>query len=250
MNLDSLILIDANLELEGETVLHNINLEIVPESTTVIFGRSGSGKTTLLKSIAGLIRIDQGQVLFNGRNVAKMDEREFFKMQAQSGFVFQDSALWANKSLYDNLAIPLRILKPFMPKEDIDRRINQAVKMMQFREDLMIRPSTVSAGEKKIISFLRALMTDPDLLFLDEPSASLDKRNIALINKVIKDLKKEKKTILVVTHDFSLAKTIADNMIIIDKGKILQYGNFQEILNTEDDEISYIIKEMEGQVEH
>lgn len=239
---------EATLEKEGYTVLHKINLDITPGSSTVIFGRSGSGKTTLLKSMAGLVIIDDGEVQYNQKNIAKMKEDEFFQMQAHSGFVFQDAALWANRTLYENLAIPLRILKPHMPKEEVEGRIESAVKMVGFRENLHIRPAAVSTGEKKIVSFLRALMTDPEVLFLDEPTASLDKKNISRINSVIRELKKENKTIITVTHDFALTSAIADHIVIIDEGRIVKSGGFTEVIESEDSEVSHIIKEMKGQV--
>jgi len=241
-------MIDVNLTLEGETVLDNVNLEIKPETSTVIFGRSGSGKTTLLKSMAGLISIKDGEVLFYEKNIGKMNERDFFKMQGQSGFVFQDAALWANQNIYQNLAVPLRILNPNMKNSDIDERIHGAVDMFKFRDNLMVRPSTISAGEKKIISFLRALMTDPDILFLDEPTTSIDKKNVSRMNSIIKELKKKKKTIITVTHDFRLARSIADNIILIDNGKIVKSGSFEEITGSENTEIHRIIEEIKGQV--
>lgn len=234
--------------MEGVTVLDSIDITINPGTSTVIFGRSGSGKTTLLKSMAGLIRIDDGEVLFNGRNVGKMDEEEFFHMQSQSGFVFQDAALWANRTIYDNLAIPLRILNPQMERAEIDNRISAAVEMLGFRDNLMIRPSAVSAGEKKIISFLRALMTDPEIIFLDEPTSSLDKKNISRLNSIIRELNKEKKTIITVTHDFSLARSIADDIIILDDGRIVKKGKFHHILDSEDRDVEDIIEEIKGQV--
>ncbi|MBB6478623.1 ABC transporter ATP-binding protein [Spirochaeta isovalerica] len=239
---------DVTLQFEGETVLKSINLEIKPESSTVIFGRSGSGKTTLLKAMAGLIRIDDGEVLYNGDNIAKMNESDFFEMQAQSGFVFQDAALWANKTIYDNLAIPLRILRPGMNAVDIDKRIRSAVDMLAVRENLLIRPSAISSGERKIISFLRALMTDPDILFLDEPAVSLDKKSSRRIHNLIKELNEEKKTIITVTNDFSLARMIADNLIIIEGGSVIRQGCFSEILTYEDKDIEDIIEDIKGQV--
>lgn len=241
-------MIDVNVKLEGEIVLNKVNLEIKPESSTVIFGRSGSGKTTLLKSMAGLIEIKEGEVLFYGSNISKMGEKETQEMQAQTGFVFQDAALWANQTIYGNLSIPLRILNPHMKKIDIDARIDSAVDMFKFKDNLMVRPSTISAGEKKIISFLRALMTDPDILFLDEPSTSIDKKNVSRMNSIIKELKKKKKTIITVTHDFRLAKSVADNIIIIDNGRIIQSGSFSEIIASDNTEISSIIEEIKGQV--
>lgn len=239
---------DVNLFLEGDKVLEHVNLTISPETTTVIFGLSGSGKSTLLKSLAGLIKIDKGEVLFNNKNIGTMAEKDFFAMQAQSGFVFQDAALWANRTIYDNLAIPLRILNPLMDIKDIDKRVKTAVEIFNFRDDLQVRPAAVSAGEKKIISFLRAMMTDPDILFLDEPTTSIDKKNISRLNSFIKELKKRKKTIITVTHDFSLAKSIADNIVLIDNGSIVKSGTFNEIINSEDDDILRIIDEMKGQV--
>ncbi len=177
-----------------------------------------------------------------------MDERDFFGMQAQSGFIFQDAALWANQTIYNNLSIPLRILNPEMKKSLIDERINSAVEMFKFRDNLQVRPSTISAGEKKIISFLRALMTDPDILFIDEPTTSVDKKNISRMNSIIKELKSRKKTIITVTHDFRLAKSIADNIILIDNGKIVKSGSFDDIVGSENADIKNIIEEIKGQV--
>lgn len=242
-------LINVNLKLESENVLENVNLDIKRESATVIFGRSGSGKTTLLKSIAGLISIHDGQVLFEGCDIAKMDEKQFFKMQAKSGFVFQDAALWANQTIYNNLSLPLRILNPGMDQSQIDARIMTAVDMFNFRDNLKVRPSAISVGEKKIISFLRALMTDPEILFFDEPTTSVDKKNVFRMNKIISELKSQKKTIITVTHDFRLAGSIADNIILIDNGKILQSGSFEEIVGSENEKINRIIEEIKGQVQ-
>ncbi|MBI9098964.1 MAG: ATP-binding cassette domain-containing protein [Spirochaetaceae bacterium] len=241
-------MIDSSLILEGETVLDKVNLNINSGSTTVIFGRSGSGKSTLLKCLAGLIKISDGQVLFNNDNILKMNEKHYFAMQAQSGFVFQDAALWSNRSIYDNLAIPLQVLDPFMDKKSIDKRIRSAVNMFNLKDNLMVRPSAISAGEKKIISFLRAMMTDPEILFLDEPTTSIDKKNVSRLNAIIKELKKRQKTIITVTHDFLLAKSIADNIILIDEGRIIKSGSFDSIIYSEDEEIINIIEEIKGQV--
>lgn len=246
--MESLRIINACLSLDGTKVLDNICLDIEPETSTVIFGRSGSGKTTLLKIMAGLVIASSGEVLFNNQDIAYMDEKKFFAMQAQSGFVFQDSALWANKTIYDNLATPLRILNPHMDKKIIDERIGTAVNMLKFRENLLVRPSAISAGEKKIVSFLRALMTDPEIMFLDEPTTSIDKKNISRLNSIIRELKKRKKTIITITHDFQLAKSIADNIIIIDKGQIVESGSFDSIISSKEEAISRIIEEIKGQV--
>ncbi len=235
---------NVNLSLDGDKVLDNINLHINPNSTTVIFGFSGSGKSTLLKSLAGLIRITDGEVLFKNINIGKMDEKAFFLMQSESGFVFQDAALWENRSIYENLALPLRILNPFMDKKDIDNRVRSAINIFNFRENLMIRPSAISAGEKKIISFLRALMTDPEVIFLDEPTISIDKKNISRLNSTIKELKKKKKTIIIVTHDYRLVERIADNLILIMNGAIVKSGVFEEVINSEDENIVKILNDM------
>lgn len=196
--------------------------------------------------MAGLIRIDDGEVLFNGENIAGMSEEEFFLMQAQSGFVFQDAALWANKTLYDNLAIPLRILRPGMSAEDIDRRIGNAVEMLGVHKSLLIRPSAISSGERKLFSFLRALMTDPDILFLDEPASSLDRKSSDRIKNLIIELNNQKKTIITVTNDFTLARTIADKAIILDRGRLLRQGLFRDILKEHNEDIDDIIDELKG----
>lgn len=243
-----MILKDVFLHKEGMSVLDSVNLQIHSGDSIVIFGRSGSGKTSLLKAMAGLIKIEEGEVLFNGLDVAKMDEEEFFNMQAQSGFVFQDSALWANKTLYENLATPLRILKPDMSRNEINDKIVDAVSDLNFRNNLMVRPSAVSSGEKKIVSILRALMTNPDILFFDEPTSSLDRKNINRINGLIGKLKSERKTIITVTKDFNLAKSIADLLILIEEGKIIRKGNFMDITGSYERDIEDLIEEVKGQV--
>jgi len=237
---------DVTLQFEGEKVLSSVNLEIENQSSTVIFGRAGSGKTTLLKVMAGLIRIEEGVVLYNEKNIASMDEESFFQMQAQSGFVFQDAALWANKSIYENLAIPLRILKQGMGQKDIDGRIQSGAEMLGVRHSLQVRPAAISSGERKVISFLRAMMTDPEILFLDEPVISLDKKNRTRIHDLITELNRQKKTIITVTNDFDMARSIARNLIVLDRGAVLGKGRFDEILQDGDRDIEDIIEGIKG----
>ena len=239
---------NTSLLLDGVFILNDISLSIDSKGSTVIFGASGSGKTTLLKILCGLIQTNLGEVLFDGQNIGKMTEREFFKMQARSGFVFQDAALWANKSIYDNLAIPIRIMNPLLDKKEIDDRVNSAVGMFNFKDNLMLRPVAISEGEKKIISFLRAIMTDPEILFLDEPTNSMDTKNISRLNAIIKELRDKKKTIITVTHDFRLAKSIADNLILLKDGLLVKSGKYEELVNSDNQNVINIIEDVKGQV--
>ncbi|MCF7927710.1 MAG: ATP-binding cassette domain-containing protein [Spirochaetales bacterium] len=225
-------------------ILDDISLSFPAEASTVVMGSSGSGKSTLLKIAAGIIMPDGGRVELYGENIFGVGEKKLLQLQRRTGFVFQDAALWANMSLYSNMEVPLRYHYPDMTNEEVDSKINQLLKRVDFREDLSVRPAQLSTGEQKIFSFLRALVTEPELVFLDEPTTSVDQSSADKIINLIRKLKEEGKTIIAVTHSARLTSLIADYLIVMGEGGVLAEGPFSEVIRTKDQRVADILSDV------
>ena len=136
-----------------------------PSSVTILLGGSGCGKSSVLKAAAGLIPITGGTVKYGENSIYGLNQKEYARMQQHTGFMFQDGALWANKSIQDNLSLPLEIADPKAKPEAVQRKIEEALDIFSMCGSLNSRPSGLSSGERKIVSFLRAIITEPDILF-------------------------------------------------------------------------------------
>jgi phospholipid/cholesterol/gamma-HCH transport system ATP-binding protein len=215
-------------------IIDNISLSFPQGSTTIILGPSGCGKSSLLKIAAGLYPNISGRVLFKNQDIAHMNEKEYQFMQRQTGFLFQDGALWANMSLYDNLTLPLLVTDPGISRQELDRIVAKTTAIMNFNEPLDQRPAALSAGEGKILSFLRAVVTDPDIFFMDEPTTFIDRNKVGLLKEKIMALKKEGKTLIGVTHDPDFARELADYYVLMDRGKMVSNGSVEYIMNSRD----------------
>ncbi len=217
-----------------EVIIGDINLSFYQGSTTIIIGPSGCGKSSLLKVAAGLYPQIQGRVLFRGDDVSRMNEKEYQHMQRQTGFLFQDSALWANMSLYDNLTLPVLVTNPGISRKELDDIVKKTTGIMNFTESLDQRPAALSAGERKIFSFLRSIVTDPEVFFMDEPTTFIDRNKVGLLKDKIRLLKEEGKTIIGVTHDTNFARELADYFILLNGGRIVAAGKVEDIMASRD----------------
>ena len=215
-------------------IIEEVSLTIPRGSTTIILGPSGCGKSSLLKIAAGLYSNISGRVLFKGDDISKMNEKEYQYMQKQTGFLFQDGALWANMSLYDNLTLPLLVTDPHLTRSELDRIVKRTTAIMNFIEPLDQRPAALSAGERKILSFLRSVVTNPDVFFMDEPTTFIDRNKVGLLKEKIFALKEEGKTIVGITHDPGFARELADYYVLLDHGHIISHGSVDNILNSRD----------------
>jgi len=227
---------ESAIRLEDVTVLFG-DYEVVSNSTvsfpqgqvSLIIGKAGSGKSTLLKAAAGLVVPEQGHVLFAGNDLARMSHTENMAFRKASSFVFQDSALWANQSIYNNLNLPLAVHEPGLPKSQADARIREVVRRVGYNESLAIRPAELSSGEQKMISFARALVLDPSLIFLDEPDASLDEEAVERVLEILKECKRAGKTIIIVSHNTRLIAELADFICVVADGKMVSSGPTDQI---------------------
>ena len=222
-------MVDVEVTLGTYQALRGITLSFPAGKSTVIMGQSGCGKSTLLKVAAGLTPPDTGKILFQGHDIHHLSERGLRAMRRTNGFVFQDGALWENKTLFENLALPLEFAQPELGVADVRRRVARSLEKVGLEESMNDRPAALSGGEKKIASFLRALITEPTLVFLDEPTLSIDHEMSEKINQMIRDLKARGATIIAVTHDPVLTATLADRLVIMDAGHVLESGEFDEV---------------------
>lgn len=237
-----------NIELlfNDQLVLENIDLSIKKGETTIIMGPSGCGKSSMLKVLAGIIPPNSGRVLFNSEDVHHMSEKKYQNMQFQTGFVFQDSALWANKSLYENLTFPLLVSNPKMKRVELDSYVQNSVKTLNFKTDLALRPAALSAGEMKMLSFLRAVISDPEIIFMDEPTTFVDRRSVGRIKDQIREFKKKGKTLVGITHERSFAKELADRFIFMKNGRIIADDTPEKLLNSSSEIIQEFADDLFG----
>ncbi|MCL2481393.1 MAG: ATP-binding cassette domain-containing protein [Spirochaetaceae bacterium] len=241
---------DSNysIELKNITVIKNKNTVLddisfkVPEGiTTIIVGHIGCGKSILLKTINSIIVPDSGKVLINGKSYSSMSASAIKMYRKSSGFIFQDGALWANKTIYQNLELPLLYHFPDITRKEVNNKIKSTLDMLGYEEDVNKRPADISSGNCKLISFARALMTDPDILMIDSPETSIDFSSHGKIRNIIRNLKARGKTLIICTYDEYITSMLADYVVVLFKNRIYASGQYKDIVTSNDPVIRRIM---------
>jgi phospholipid/cholesterol/gamma-HCH transport system ATP-binding protein len=212
----------------GYEALKGASLSIAEGETLFAMGGAGSGKSVLIKTAAGISLPNEGEVLYRGRSLARMSPREEAAFRKASGFVFQDAALWANQSLYDNLALPARLHEKAWGAAEVDRAVRRAAELVGYGQELRARPADLSAGERKLVGLARALVLDPELLFMDEPVSSLDEAAAERVSDIIEALKERGRTVLIASASSDLASRRADRIAVLIGGSIAAAGPYDE----------------------
>jgi len=210
-------------------ILRDVSVAFPERQVTFIVGKAGSGKSTLLKVAAGLIIPQTGKVFYEGTDLAHMSRSEETAFRRKSAFAFQDGALWANQTIYNNLSLPVAHHEPGISKAAMDRRVREIAQRVGYDEALNLRPAELSMGEQKLISIARALILDPELLFFDEPTASLDDASVGKLIQIVAAMKKEGKTMLIVSHDGRLIAETADQLCVVDNGTVAGFGDANQV---------------------
>jgi len=244
---EPIVLRNVRLENKEETVLDDISLAIPGGSFTLVMGPSGSGKSVLLKVACGLIPPTWGSVEQFGRSLVGLSKRDEVETRKRTGFDFQDSALWQNMTVYQNLALPIRYHDSSITDVRLRRSVFNMLEPYGMAAAQNLRPSDLSAGERKIVSYLRALVLEPEVLFLDEPLSSVDYQAGRKIIASIRDLKKQGRTIVSASHSPQLASPLADYLLIIKDGRVLVFDRFDEVVRSTDHEISSILTDVLSQ---
>jgi len=209
-------------------VLREIDLSLAKGETLFIMGSAGSGKSVLVKTAAGIALPTAGEVLYRGKSFARMGEREEAAFRKSSGFVFQEAALWANQTLYDNLALPARLHRPDWGKAELDRAVRRAAELVGYDQDLYVRPVELSLGERKLIGLARAFVLDPELLFMDDPTSDLDEGSASRVIDLVAALKERGRSILVTSALSDFASRCADRIAVLRGGKLAAVGAYDE----------------------
>ena len=232
---------------EDFEILKKINLSIPEEKCSIIMGASGCGKSTLLKVIAGIYPPDSGNIFFKGKNFYNLSDKELLSFRKNSGFIFQDSALWDNTSIYHNISLPLKYHFRDLSSKEIEKKINKTVKEIGFTDSLKLRPARLSFGEKKVISFLRAIITDPEMLFMDNPIESMDNQYKKTLFAILNKLKQKKCTMVLVSQNSQLVSYLADYLIIVKDGEVIEVGEFNNIKKSRDNYVKAILSKVLGE---
>jgi phospholipid/cholesterol/gamma-HCH transport system ATP-binding protein len=222
-------LVNVNMSYRGKRVLEDINLEVAKGEILVVIGPSGSGKSTLLRLIIGLLKPASGEIWVNGQEISPMNETELNQMRRHMGMVFQYSALFDSMSVGENVAFGLR-QHTDMTEADIQKVVRSRLRMVGLSGHESDMPNELSGGMKKRVSLARAIAVNPEIVLYDEPTAGLDPIISTTIDRLIASTRRRLGvTSIVVTHQMSSAFNLADRMIMINNGRIIEQGGIDDI---------------------
>lgn len=208
---------------KGKTAVKSIDLKIEDGETVVIVGPSGCGKTTTLRMIAGLEEPTAGKILMDGVEINNLPVKD-----RDMAMIFQSYALYENMTVFDNIAFPLKMRK--VSKEEIKYRVEAIADQLGLAEYLDRRPKALSGGERQRVAMGRAIIRNPKVYLMDEPLSNLDaKLRIKLRMELARMKEKLGTTMIYVTHDQTEAMTLADKIVVMKAGEIMQVGTPQEI---------------------
>jgi phospholipid/cholesterol/gamma-HCH transport system ATP-binding protein len=220
---------DVSYAVGGRTIFAGLNLTIARGRVTAIMGPSGTGKTTLLRLITGQIRPDRGQVLVEGRDVARLSRRELYRLRQRMGMLFQNGALLTDLDVFENVAFPLREHTE-LPEPLIRHIVLTKLQSVGLRGAWSLMPAELSGGMARRVALARAMAMDPDMLIYDEPFAGLDPISMGVILRLLRQMNEALSiTSILVSHDVEEIAAVADTSYILAEGKVVASGNPQEL---------------------
>lgn len=201
----------------GKFAVENLSFSVASGSITGIVGKSGSGKTTLLKLLNFIEKPTEGKIIFDEQEINKLSKKVIRKYKERIGMVFQHYNLLNNLNVYQNIALPLKIINA--ENED---RVKELIQFVGLEDKMDDYPSKLSGGEKQRVALARSLVRNPDILLCDEATSSLDENNTEEIIKMLKKINKEYSiTIIFVTHELSVVKQLCEEVFVMEDGQLL-----------------------------
>lgn len=225
-----------------KTVYRDLNLDIIRGESLTVIGGSGSGKSVMLKLLIGLLRVDGGEVRFDGEDITHLSENALVKVRQRVGMLFQGAALFDSLSVRENVAYGLRE-HLHMTESEVAERVAEALRYVGLPGIESMAPSDLSGGMKKRVGLARAIAIRPELLLYDEPTTGLDPINTTRINLLILHLKRSLNvTSVVVTHDLRSAFMVSDRIAMIESGRVIFSGTPTEIQQHDDPRVRNFIE--------
>lgn len=219
-------------QFDGKAVLDDISATFNNGITNLIIGQSGAGKTVLLKCIVGLLTPDKGKILYDGRCITTMKEKERISIRREIGMLFQNAALFDSMSVLENVMFPLDMFSTMTYKERL-ARARACLDRVNLIDAQSKSPEELSGGMQKRAAIARAIALEPKYLFCDEPNSGLDPQTSLVIDDLIHDITKEYGiTTIVNTHDMNSVMNIGDHILFLSSGKLVWEGDKTQILNT------------------
>lgn len=238
---------DVHKSFGPKYVHRGVDLAIYKGETITILGGSGQGKSVLLKELIGLMKPDQGEILFKGEDIARMSEEELQTVRTQISMLFQGGALFDFLTVGENVAYPLREHFKKMSEAEIRRTVLEKLAMVGLSGTQDLYPADLSGGMQKRAGLARAIATTPAVVLYDEPTTGLDPTNVRNINDMIRKLQRESGvTSVAITHDLESAFAFSDRLAFLYRGKILAVGTVEEMRRSPEERVR---KFLEGTME-
>lgn len=230
--------INLNKKYGNVEIIKDISFNVAEGETLVILGPSGSGKSTLLRCINNLEKINGGNIIINNETMIKEYKKDrpiynskevLNKINLNTGMIFQDFNLFPHLTVRENITKAL-ICVLNISKEEANKKCDNLLGKMGLQEKAEEYPCNLSGGQKQRVSIARCLAIEPKIICMDEPTSSLDPELVGEVLKVIKGLAKEKRTMVIVTHEIKFAEEVADRVIFMDDGRIIEEGKPEELI--------------------
>ena len=240
---------DLHKSFGDNKVLKGINFKINDGDVIAILGSSGGGKTTILRCINFLAKADKGTLVFDGKeyDLANMKKSDIAALRMKTGFVFQNYNLFLNKTALENVMEGLVTVRK-MDKTKAREIATSALEKVGLGDKLDFYPISLSGGQQQRVSIARALAYKPEVIYFDEPTSSLDPELTNEVLGVMKDLAKEKVTMVVVTHEMTFARNVSNRIIFLDEGEVICDSDTDSFFNNQKNErIKRFINNVEGE---
>jgi phospholipid/cholesterol/gamma-HCH transport system ATP-binding protein len=224
-----------------KVVLQDVSAKMEPGKTNLIIGTSGSGKTVLMKIMIGLMPVDSGEIIYEGRDIVTMDEKELKDLRKQIGMLFQGGALFDSKTVENNVMFPLDMFTSLSHADKL-KRVNEVLDRVNLKDANKKFPAEISGGMKKRVALARAIVQNPKYLFCDEPNSGLDPQTSLVIDKLVKEITTEFNiTTVINTHDMNTVMESGDHIVYMYQGNKQWEGSNKDIIFSKDEKLNSFI---------
>jgi phospholipid/cholesterol/gamma-HCH transport system ATP-binding protein len=232
----------------GRKVLENVSFAVNEGEVLCVLGRSGTGKSVTLKLIIGLLKPDSGSVYIESEDISQLERTGLSKIRRNIGFLFQSAALFDSFTVADNLALPVqRFDTGHKSQKQIQAQVEEMLRQVGLEKDMNKLPGELSGGMKKRVGLARALILNPKLLLVDEPSSGLDRITASEIDELLMKFNKERNTtMIIVTHDVRGTRRLADKVAVLDQGSLVGFGTIEELDRSDNELVRELISESQS----